>query len=343
MTDFDAKSCSAIDSPCPDCSPFLNWNDGIFRSEREKVVIFRSLVATLKLQHACDDSLEGKAVTLLKYVSPLNIKSTTAFLHSFASNTDASLRNFVQCVGVLISSPNQTITTEAMRMVEILISKSHAHTRATLVNADLIPQLINTLNPPSLSFTEAVDIHSSLMITITSFLWLASPYGLAQLGIEDHDKQQTVHEAVLQRVLAPSKKYICHLCAIQFSIIDGMHSRKLMALLAQLLGISPFYQPTIDFVLHMPVFLTIPSCLAFFEQEGSIWTFLYLMVHTQREWYTKQGTEQQIWKTVHRMLRMEGMEDVIEAKLRNDRNMFCGGDIITRSIEWNNLLGMNRH
>ncbi|KAK2944280.1 hypothetical protein BLNAU_20776 [Blattamonas nauphoetae] len=47
-----------------------------------------------------------------------------------------------------------------------------------------------------------------------------------------------------------------------------------------------------------------------------------------------------MWKIVSRMLRMEGMENVIEAKLENDKDMY-GRSIVDKSIEWNNLLGMN--
>ncbi|KAK2946896.1 hypothetical protein BLNAU_18195 [Blattamonas nauphoetae] len=55
-----------------------------------------------------------------------------------------------------------------------------------------------------------------------------------------------------------------------------------------------------------------------------------------------EGSEEvrQMGKKMHRMLEMEGIEDVMEEKLRNDRNGF-GDFVIPKSIEWNNLQGMN--
>ncbi|KAK2955274.1 hypothetical protein BLNAU_9826 [Blattamonas nauphoetae] len=210
-----------------------------------------------------------------------------------------------------------------------------------LVKANLIPQLIVTLNPQPLSFTEAVDIHVNIMNIVRHFVCLAKPGSLEELGIEDGNEQQAVHETVLKQVLAPSEKYIMHLCVNRNSIVDGDMSKEFMRLLAHLLRICAYYQPTMDFVFHMPVFLTIPSCIAFFEDDGSIWRFLVDIIKAQLGWNKKRGEERQIGKTMHRTLRMEGNEDVVEERLRNDKSGYFGSWIVPRSITWNSLLGMN--
>ncbi|KAK2943324.1 hypothetical protein BLNAU_21749 [Blattamonas nauphoetae] len=179
------------------CSLFLNWNEERLESDGEVAAVLRSLVATLQSNASLDDSLEGKAVRFLKYVSPLHIKSTTALLHSFASNSDESLSIFIQSIVVLLSSASKVITKAAIRMLDFITICS-VEVRLALAKADLIPQLINTLNPPSLSFTETVDIHSSLLHIVTNSFWLASPYCLAQLGIEDRNEQLAVHEATTE-------------------------------------------------------------------------------------------------------------------------------------------------
>ncbi|KAK2957949.1 hypothetical protein BLNAU_7125 [Blattamonas nauphoetae] len=156
------------------CFPFLNWNDGIFRSEHEKVVIFRSLVATVKFQPTLDDSLLAKAVKLLESVSLGDKESTVIFLDSFGRTSDESLTIFIQLIGVLISSASQVITTAAMGMLNSLFVWSTPKVRLALVKADLIPQLIITLNPLSLSVAEAVDIHIGLIQTISNTVIPAS-------------------------------------------------------------------------------------------------------------------------------------------------------------------------
>ncbi|KAK2944124.1 hypothetical protein BLNAU_20956 [Blattamonas nauphoetae] len=235
---------------------------------------------------------------------------------------------------------SQTITTAAMKMLKTLIFFCSLKIRLALFKADLIPQLITTLNPLSLPFDNTVDIHNNLMITIFYFLWLSTPNGLARLKIDDPNEQQAVHETVLKQVLIPSERYICYLCVNRFSIIDGEQSKLFLSLLVHLLRICPYYQPTMDFLLNMPIFVTIPSCLTFFEKDRSNWGCLYFMIDTQREWNRAREEVRQMGKKVHIILRMEGMDDSIEETLQNEKNKF-GARIVAYSIKWNNLLGMN--
>ncbi|KAK2953081.1 hypothetical protein BLNAU_12070 [Blattamonas nauphoetae] len=228
-----------------------------------------------------------------------------------------------------------------MKMLETLIIWYSPNIRLALVKADLIPQIINTLNPQSHSFAEPVDLHVSLILIITRSVCLTTPDGLRQLEIEDPTEQQAVHETVLTQVLVPSEKYIWHLCVNHFSIIDGDQSVNFLELLARLLRISPYYPLTMDFVLHMRVLLTIPSCLTFFEYDRSIFAFLNRMKDTQWEWNEQRIRVRQMGNTVQRMLRVEGIEDVIEEKLRNDKFSFYAKMIVDDSIRWNNLQGMN--
>ncbi|KAK2956989.1 hypothetical protein BLNAU_8064 [Blattamonas nauphoetae] len=182
------------------CQPFLNWSGEKLESNSEKVTIFRSLVATVKFQPVLDVSLETKAVKFLKIVEPQNESSADGFLNSLAQITDESSTNFVESVVVLISSTSQAITTTSMKMLSQLIWHCSTKNLLLLVKADLIPELVITLNPLSLSFTEAVDIHTSLMTTIPTSLYLATPDSLVRLGIEDGYEQQAVHETSLGRI-----------------------------------------------------------------------------------------------------------------------------------------------
>ncbi|KAK2957564.1 hypothetical protein BLNAU_7463 [Blattamonas nauphoetae] len=315
------------DSPCPDSSAFLNWGEESLESEPEKAVVFRSLVAAVKLQPALDASLQAKAVKFLKCVDPQNTESAEDFLNSLGRTTDESSTIFVQSIVLLLSSPNRAIATTAMQILESISVTCSRNSRLGLIKADLLPHLIASLNPLSQYFAEAVDIHMNVMKTITNSLWLATPFGLRQFGIEDENEQQTVQETVLQQVLIPSEGYICHLCDNRYSIIDGDQFGYFLSLLTQLLGISPSHQPTKELVLNMPVFLTIPSCLAFFEHDRSIFSFLYFLVDAQREWNNQRGEVRQLGKTMLRMLRMEGFEDVIEEQLPNDKSRTYGRHI----------------
>ncbi|KAK2958127.1 hypothetical protein BLNAU_6831 [Blattamonas nauphoetae] len=323
------------------CHPFLNWDEKQLESIPERAVVFRSLAATVNLQPSLDVSLEAKAMKYLEYIHSQIHSDTERFLDSFGQTSAESLTNFIQSIGVLISSPSQVITTATMKMLKTLSLSCSTQLLLTLVQADLLPQIIASLNPHSLSFVESVDIHIYLIFTIHNPVWLATPDGLARLGIEEDAEQQAVHEMVLQQVVIPSEKYIWHLCVSRFSIVDGEQSREFLEFLVRLLQICPYYQPTMDFVYHMPVVLSIPSCLTFFEIDRSIYWFLYHIVDIQQEWNVTRGKIRQMWKTVHKMLRMEGIEDVLEAKLQNDNKRYYGDRIVAHLFSWNNMLGMN--
>ncbi|KAK2946482.1 hypothetical protein BLNAU_18587 [Blattamonas nauphoetae] len=239
--------------------------------------------------------------------SPLSDKlSDGSFLDRLTSTTDESLAEFVQSTGVLLSSPNRAIITATMDIFEFLIWSYPKKLHLALVNANLIPLIIDSLNVLSLSLTEEVDIHTSVMSVITCSFLLTTHVYVEDLETEDADEQQSVHETVLKKVL-----------------------------------ISSYYQPTMDFIHQMPVGLTIPSYLTFFEDDESICNTLFSMNKFMQEWNETKGKSRQMWKTVDRVLRMEGIEDVIEGKLQNDQNEYFGGRIIVRSIDLSGQQGIN--
>ncbi|KAK2953277.1 hypothetical protein BLNAU_11740 [Blattamonas nauphoetae] len=225
-----------------------------------------------------------------------------------------------------------------MEMLTRLFERCSSAVRLALIKADLIPQLMLTLNPQSLSLVGADTIHTFLIFSISSLFWLPTPH---IPEIEDRNEQQAVHKTILTQVLVPSEKYIWHLCVSRYSIIYGNLSDDFMRFLARLIRICPCYQPTMDFILNMPVVLTIPGYLTFIDNNRSIWNFVDLMGNIQHEWNKKGGDERTMGNTMLRMLRMEGISDVVEEKLRNETLSHHGSKTVTRSIDWNNMQGMN--
>ncbi|KAK2945168.1 hypothetical protein BLNAU_19907 [Blattamonas nauphoetae] len=323
------------------CSAFLNWDEDSSETVSEQAVLFRSLVATIPLQPALDVSLEAKAVKFLESVDRDDEESVDALLSSLASNSDESLTGIIQSIVVLLSSASRAITTATMKMLKTLVEKCYAKTNLTLAEADLIPQLINTLNPLSLSLSNFEDIHTCLISLIVNSCWFTCLDGLTRLEISDDYEQQAVHETVFTQVLTPSEKYIRLLCVNRFSIISEDLADEFMALLSTLVHRSPYYQPTMDFVLGLPVVLTIPSYLTFFEIDSSIWYFLDFLVTAQREWNEKGSKTRQMQNKMLQMLRMEGIDDVIEEKLLSDQDTASGELIVEESIDLSNLHGMN--
>ncbi|KAK2947734.1 hypothetical protein BLNAU_17334 [Blattamonas nauphoetae] len=341
MAASDANTNPSLDDTCTDCSPFLNWTEEELESEDEMARVFRSLVATVKFQPALDDSLEAKAVKLLESVSTSARSFADSFLGMFGRTTDDSSKNFVHSIVVLISTASHVINTTTMKMLSSLIGECSTRVLYPLVKADLFPQLIIILNPLSLSFTEAVDIHADLVKSISETVGLANPHFLKQLEIKDDDEQQAVHETVLKQVLAPSEQYIRHLCVNRYSIIEKVLSHLFLVFLARLLRICPYYQPTMEFIHHMPVVLTIPSYVTFYDVDYTIFQLFEVLRCSLEQWNEQGRYVGRSGTTIIRSLRMEGIEDVTEKKLHSDKKSPPGEWVVDSSIRWNNKLGMN--
>ncbi|KAK2948087.1 hypothetical protein BLNAU_16960 [Blattamonas nauphoetae] len=228
-----------------------------------------------------------------------------------------------------------------MKVLDSLIQDITPHILLGLVKANLIPQLIITLNPQSLSFAEAEDIHACFISIITSSTWLATQMGLDELEKKHPLERHTMHQTVLDQVLVPSEDYLLHLCVNRFSIIDGDQSSEFMLLLGRLLHISPYYQPTLDFVLDLPIVLTIPSCLTFVETDSAIRYFFLNMLNRSENWKNQAKNIRLPRMTLLRSLRMEGLADVSEQKLQNCKWGSYGREIVRSAIRLNITQGMN--
>ncbi|KAK2956999.1 hypothetical protein BLNAU_8074 [Blattamonas nauphoetae] len=167
-----------------DCNSFLNWMENRYYSFHEKAIVFQSLVITLKSQPALDDSLEAQAVKFLKSVHFQNESSADTFLSSLATFPGDSSTAFV----------HQIVPTAAMEMLSHLLLDCSQKKLLSLVKADLIPQLVMTLNSLPLLFTEAVNIRVNLTQIVSRAIVLATPDFLEHLGIVDNDEQQAVRE-----------------------------------------------------------------------------------------------------------------------------------------------------
>ncbi|KAK2955292.1 hypothetical protein BLNAU_9683 [Blattamonas nauphoetae] len=228
-----------------------------------------------------------------------------------------------------------------MNLLENLIWRCSVKVRLSLIKADIIPQIITALNPQSLDLEESGYIHTSLVRLLTHSVIFATPYCVSQLKITDHDEQHAVSEMVLTQIISPSKQYICHLCTNRNSIVDIDLSNDFVQLLARLLQICPYYHRTMEFVLHMPLTLTIPSSFMSCPNPHSIMFSLEIMYYSQLKWNDHGGEVRQMGKILLPCQRKEGIDDVMEQWLQDDRNGNYGDSLISISLKLIILHGMN--
>ncbi|KAK2958877.1 hypothetical protein BLNAU_6126 [Blattamonas nauphoetae] len=257
------------------------------------------------------------------------------------SSSDDSLTDFVASINVLISSSKQLIIEGTLRLLDRLSAKSSPQIQLKLVSIDLVPQIITSLSQQSLSFVDPVDIHTRLINVVKSGLQLATPRGLDRLADGHPFERQAVHKTVLEHVLVPSEEYLRRMSTNRFILADGDLADDFVDLLALILRISPFSQPTVDLLPQLSIFLTIPSCLTVFDFDLPFWSFLGVMVLSQEDWNKQGGNVRRSGATIFRCLRTEGLDDVLEQRLQNDLNGNIGEDLADYLIKLNAMLGMN--
>ncbi|KAK2950294.1 hypothetical protein BLNAU_14786 [Blattamonas nauphoetae] len=257
------------------------------------------------------------------------------------SSLDESVKEFLNSIVVPLASTNQPILNASVYRLTDLFGHCSASLLLKLVRADLIPKLVSSLNPSTISFAEAQKIHIPLINFFDSAQWFACHEGLVNVNITDPKEKQAVYETVLKQVLVPFEEYLRHLCANHHSFVDGILSYDFLNLLSRFYHISPSYPPTMDYVASLPISHTVTSCCTIFEDEASIWRFLARMAYFQRAWNEEGGTVRRSGTEHFCSLRKEGFGDVIEQRLLNNTDTQWGWRISRHSIEWNQMLGMN--
>ncbi|KAK2963580.1 hypothetical protein BLNAU_1623 [Blattamonas nauphoetae] len=325
-----------------DNSAFMNWDGRQIETMSDRSTVLRSLVAKIKDGHHIDDASEKKAVMLLDQIRPFGSVNVKAFVRGLiVSEPNNYLTDFVISITVLVSSSKQTIIKGTMLLLEHLFSSSSPTFKLKLIEAQMIPQIITSLNAQSLFVAKAEDIHTPLIRIVNQSLRLITPHGMKSLEIEHQHDQQKVHETVLHQFLVPLEEYLRNCCKRRFSFLAGSQSFGFVVLIQNLLDIYPYYLPTMDFVLSLPVVLTIPSCLTFLENEFII---RYILIHTfdiPEEWNKQTKNPRQAGMKLLLSLRMEGFDDATEQQLQSDKGEYFGSDVVDYSIKLNNLQGNN--
>ncbi|KAK2948139.1 hypothetical protein BLNAU_16939 [Blattamonas nauphoetae] len=257
------------------------------------------------------------------------------------SSPHEAFQTFVTTITILLSTDNTTIVETTLYTINHLVPMCSRNIQFGLLNADLVPQLILSLQPLTRSFKYPQNIHSDLLSIIGRLLWLPTPSNGAYAEIDDPTEQQAVHETILKHVLLPSKDYIRQICSARDLFVDRVFLPDFMTCVAQIILICPFYQPTMDYVLDLPLIFTMITSNDFYDNEESRGCFLGELADAQEEWDKHDKELRRIGTIMNRLLRMEGSEDQIEQMLQSVRNQPREGYIVSYSTRLNNLYGMN--
>ncbi|KAK2950690.1 hypothetical protein BLNAU_14361 [Blattamonas nauphoetae] len=323
-------------------SAFLDWDGQQIDSVSDRSTIYCSLVQMVKNEPALDPSLEDKAVSFLEQIKLDSANDVDSFISGIVpSSLPESSRDFIESIVELISGHSKPVLNAAMTFVRDLAFRSSNNTILKLVKDGLIPQIISSLDLFSLPFTCAEEVHSSLLGILYNSIQKSTNHSLETLQLHDANEQQELRETVHNQVLLPSEAYLRHICANHYSIKHHTQLYYYMILLPQLLDVSPYYEPTLVFVLNLPVCLTLTSTMTVVDFDEAIWCSLFVHTITQHARMNASGEALERHHILLRSLKMEGIEDIIEQRLKNDIGGDNGQEIATTDIKWNNMLGMN--
>ncbi|KAK2944170.1 hypothetical protein BLNAU_20917 [Blattamonas nauphoetae] len=286
----------------------------------------------VKEGHEFNDSLEEKAERFLFQLHWCCEGETNYKVLLFnppSSNRPWSV--FVESIAVLISSSKQKIVESTMDLLSFMIQRGLPDTNLAIAESNLIPQLMLTLHPLSLSFTEE-KIHVYLITILSKLLYFFTPVGHRSLDLYDPEYRPVHRDALLTRLLFPLEEYLHHLCSNRYTIPQGDLTDNFMFLLARLLQICPDFQPTMDFVFTLPVLLTITSSLTFFERDRSVDQFLHGLREYLRFWVYANRQARQSEALVYRSVRSEGLEDAIEQQSRTNTREPCRWVIVEQCL-----------
>ncbi|KAK2940593.1 hypothetical protein BLNAU_24507 [Blattamonas nauphoetae] len=289
--------------------------------------------------------MANKAVLLLEQIGTTVIRNADPFILGLVpSSPDESVLNFVTSMIVLASSANQILLYHSDLVVSFFSSHSELASttiRLSLINLDLIPQLLSAINTQSLSLEEAPNIVLSLIDVITHSLSLTSPQHRARIEIEHLWGTQAIYDTVLAHILVPSGEFIRHLCLNHHMFHNDSISVKFVPLLMTILQICHYHQPSIDFIQTLPLFITILNYITFCSSDLPISYCLYDLLDELQEWSQPDDNIHQSGTTGTRLLMMEGFSDVLEEMIVIDKEGENGGYVMEYSISLSNLFGGN--
>ncbi|KAK2950823.1 hypothetical protein BLNAU_14241 [Blattamonas nauphoetae] len=192
-----------------DLPAFINWDGKPIKSQSEQSALYRSLVQMVKDERQLPPSIEDKAVSFLKQIKIRSAKDVDSFLLDLVPSSQVEpSKTFVESVVELISIPNEKIKLAILELIATVVNYSFMDRILILLQNDLIPKLISSLDVFSPAFTEAEKIHASL-ITILEHTIYSSTFDIYHnTTIVDDNDQQQLFETVHNHVIVPSNDAI---------------------------------------------------------------------------------------------------------------------------------------
>ncbi|KAK2944977.1 hypothetical protein BLNAU_20095 [Blattamonas nauphoetae] len=323
-----------------DNTPFLAWAEQEVDTLTDKPAVFCSLISLVHNSFPFTTALEEKATTFLQQILIGQIPVTSSFIDELFQSSNSNTP-FVNSLVILVNSSNGKIRAGAIEFLQKVMSWSPYALRFDLIQQDMIGKILAAIKPEMLPFQDHEDIHIPLMEILSEAIVFSNPNSLLRSDILETVSAEQIYDAVLTKVLHPAGAYLRYQLVSRSLIEDDDQSMNFALLLSRLLEISVHSSPTYDFILSLPISITIPDCLTFFTDDSSVWSLVEGLVICRSEWSQTSIIIRQKGQHILRTLDSEGLQDSVEQDMKHDVNGFLGSSIVNLCRRFDCLAGAN--
>ncbi|KAK2941922.1 hypothetical protein BLNAU_23158 [Blattamonas nauphoetae] len=323
--------------------PFLCFDENTELSFEDKSRIYNSLVALIRAEHPFDKALQDRAARLLKSLK-LNREdepeAASKLDNDLVFSSTESPSKFLDGIHTLLSSSHSTIVAAALSSLFESSFNSYPALPLHYIESDLVPNLLRTVQPHTISISEDEAMIDSLVGIISHFVYLTLPWSLSDTGVTAAVDAFNHREMIFQKVVLPSSQFVTFLISKRH-VLNRDLCTSFVYLLSILFQMGPFHRPTLKFVLSSPIVMGLTSCLSLANRDFDVWSILAHIAQPLSFWTRGSAEVTQSGKRMMQELFSEGFEDTLEQMLRNNMDGDDGFRLVDECHLLSNKLGLN--
>ncbi|KAK2941982.1 hypothetical protein BLNAU_23105 [Blattamonas nauphoetae] len=241
-----------------DSRAFLEWDGTDVLSINTASIIFRSLATLVKEWYPFDDALVEKAVGFLQTISPANqLFSVDDFLFGLVPEHVDPVDGLIEATLLLLASSEHRIVESALDVFESTFDRCSTDNTLKMLDCNMISGVMTVIRPHTSSLSAGNVLHTRVIRLLKSSLFEAR--NLESFDISGSSRQSQMNDVIFERVLIPSETYLRYLCSNRYFVVEGQCLHSLLDLVHKLFEMSAFSSQVSDFVVSLPIALTITT------------------------------------------------------------------------------------
>ncbi|KAK2947331.1 hypothetical protein BLNAU_17718 [Blattamonas nauphoetae] len=325
----------------PEHSMFLNIEQESTSSFEKKSSLFNSLVAVVKDEIPISVELEEHARRFLQNLSPRRSRDTSRLLSDLVPSPDGSPSGLMSAIATLLRSKSSLIIEGTLSFVAAFVTKLSYSSQSSLLDALLIPKMIDSLQPHTLPISSNEQIHSTFVQILSHTFYLTTANAMDQIGIVDAPGKHSHRNMILEKVIHPTSGYLAHLIRNVPNDGDGDLGPNLMSFLGNYLRLGWQHAPTLEYLLSQSIEDQSMALLVSSEINEELWSFLFSFRSDLRGADSEGNEATRTRQRMKHALFSVGFEEWIEAEIHHTTDGDYAERIGTTTMGFSDLFGSN--